>query len=185
MFRSHCRLGPVVARRSCSPTGIWSGDIFVTKLTPDGATVLYSTYLGGSGEESFQFGFKVDTAGDTYVCGNTTSTDFPTENPFQATNAGGASDGFVAKLNATGSALIYSSYLGGSGNDICYALTVDTTGNAYVSGTTNGGQDFPTVNPIQPTRAGNFDVFITKVNSTRSEERRVGKECRSRWSPYH
>jgi hypothetical protein len=121
---------------------------FVAKLNPAGSALVYSTYLGGSGMDQGS-GIAADTAGNAYVTGTTSSTDFPTANPLQAT-MDGPSDAFVAKLNAAGSALVYSTYLGGSGGDQGLGIAVDPAGNAYVTGAT-GSTDFPTVNPFQAT----------------------------------
>ncbi|MBA3441432.1 MAG: SBBP repeat-containing protein [Pyrinomonadaceae bacterium] len=126
----------------------------------------YSTYLGGS---SFEFDprIAVDTAGNAYVTGSTQSTDFPTVNPLQPTISR-FSDAFIAKLNADGSALLYSTYLGGSGNEFGDGIAVDAAGNAYVTGSTNS-TNFPTVNPLQPeigrspSSTPSTDAFITKI----------------------
>jgi hypothetical protein len=100
---------------------------------------VYSTYLGGSGDDNliaFPWGIlAVDNLGNAYVTGGTTSTNFPTVHPVQATSGGGY-DAYVAKLNPTGSALIYSTYLGGTGDDIGRGIAVDSNGNAYVTGQT-------------------------------------------------
>jgi hypothetical protein len=135
-------------------------DAFVAKLNAAGTALVYSTYLGGSNSDYGQ-GIAVDSLGNAYVTGYTRSTDFPTKNPLQAN--GGGWDAFVAKLNATGSALIYSTYLGGSGNDEAFGVAVDGTGNAYVTGYTTS-TDFPTQNPLQPANAGSMDVFVTKIS---------------------
>jgi hypothetical protein len=129
----------------------WSGDAFVAKLNPAGNALVYSTYLGGSGNDE-GFGIAADGAGNAYVTGSTTSTDFPTANSFQPSYAGGG-DAFVAELNSAGSALAYSTYLGGSGGDQGSGIAVDSAGNAYVTGTTASG-DFPTANPLQATNKG-------------------------------
>jgi len=113
----------------------------VTKLDSGGSALVYSTYLGGSGDEDGR-GIAVDAGGNAYVTGDTTSGNFPTTNgAFQVTYGGGG-DAFVAKLNATGSALVYSTYLGGSANDPGTAIKVDGSGNAYVAGYTFSS-DFP------------------------------------------
>src|SRR6266404_3675103 len=141
-------------------------DVFVTKLNATGSALVYSTYLGGSGDE-FGYGIAVDGAGNAYVTGWTTSTDFPTINPFQPTY-GGNSDAFVAKINPAGSALVYSSYLGGSGNDGGDSIAVDSAGNVYVTGSASS-TNFPTVSPLQPTYGGgNSDAFVAKINATGS-----------------
>jgi uncharacterized protein (TIGR03437 family) len=143
-------------------TNALRGDVFVAKLSANGSALVYSTYLGGSGTD-YGYGIAVDSAGNAYVTGLTTSTNFPTANSFQASNAGGT-DVFVAKLNAAGSALVYSTYLGGSSSDFGYGIAVDAAGNAYVTGQTYS-TNFPTANPLQATNAGNGDeVFVAKVN---------------------
>ncbi len=144
-----------------------SDDTFVTKLNASGSALVYSTYLGGSGDDDVQV-IAVDGSGNAYVTGNTTSTNFPTASPFQASHGGGGNDAFVAKLNAVGSALVYSTYLGGSGPDNGRAVATDSSGNAYVTGDTSS-TDFPTASPFQSTFAGGTrDVFVTKFNAAGS-----------------
>lgn len=142
---------------------------FVTKLNPEGDGLVYSTYLGGSGENQEGNGIAVDINGFAYVTGETTSTDFPTKNPFQATNKGPKFTAYLTKLNTLGNGLVYSTYLGGSGGqDEGNAIKVDSSGNVYITGETNS-KDFPTLNPIQPTPkpAGAAQTgFVTKINST-------------------
>ena len=138
-------------------------DVFITKLNPTGSALVYSTYLGGSGNDRGA-GIAVDSSGNVYVTGFTESTNFPTLNPFQATSGGGK-DAFVTKLNPTGNALVYSTYLGGSGNEIAAGIAVDSSGNAYVTGPTDS-TNFPTLNPFQATSGGGNDVFVTKLNPT-------------------
>ena len=139
-------------------------DTFVAKLSADGSTLLYSSYLGGSAEELAN-GVAVDTAGNAYVAGWTSSPDFPTMNPFQPAFGGAFDDAFVAKVSADGSALVYSSYLGGSDRDHGLGIAVDTSGNAYVTGGTLSS-NFPTRNALQPTLHGDRDAFATKVDAT-------------------
>lgn len=141
-------------------------DAFVAKLNPAGTAFVYSTYLGGSGTDS-AVGIAADGSGNAYVTGGTSSTNFPTMNPFQPANAGGSSDAFVAKLNPTGSALVYSTYLGGSGDDHGSGIAVDSTGNAYLEGAT-ASTNFPTVNPLQPANGGGYDILVAKLNPTGS-----------------
>ena len=107
-------------------------DAFVTKIQPSGAALVYSTYLGGNGVDQGS-GIAVDGTGNAYVTGSTASTDFPTMNPFQPQNANNV-DAFVTEINAGGSALVYSTYLGGKRADRGYAIAVDSSGDAYVTG---------------------------------------------------
>src|SRR5205807_1572641 len=134
-----------------------NADAFVTKLNPTGSALIYSTYLGGSGEEGGK-GIAVDSAGNAYVTGDTSSANFPTTpGAFQATSGGGNFDAFVTKLNPTGSALIYSTYLGGSGEEEGQGIAVDSAGNAYMAGVT-GATNFPTTPGAFQTANGGNDV---------------------------
>jgi hypothetical protein len=138
-------------------------DAFVTKINPSGSALVYSTYLGGGGSD-FGWGIAVDATGAAYVTGQTTSTNFPTfptASPLQGAFAGG-SDAFVTKINPAGSALVYSTYLGGVSTDDGRSIAVDATGAAYVTGQTYSG-NFPTLSPIQPDQLG-LDVFVTKID---------------------
>jgi len=139
-----------------------SHDVFVAKLNASGSGLIYSTYLGGSGDDR-GYGIAVDASGNAYVTGPTHSNDFPTANALQASRGGGLRDVFVTKLDATGSALIYSTYLGGLGDDRGYGIAVDPLGNAYVTGSTDS-TDFPTANAFQMENGGNDDAFIAKLN---------------------
>ena len=140
-------------------------DAFVAKLSSTGASLLYSTYLGGTGFDAGT-SIAVDGMGNAYVTGNTTSTNFPTQNPFQGSNAGNF-DVFITKLNASGSALVYSTYLGGSSRDTDSAIAVDAAGNAYVTGATES-TNFPTKNPLQASIGVSADAFVAKLNATGS-----------------
>src|SRR5438445_679977 len=152
-----------------------SGNAFVTKLNPTGSALVYSTYLGGSGASGdYGAGIAVDAAGNAYVTGITSSSDFPTTaGAFQTTFGGGLYDIFVTKLEPTGSALVYSTYLGGSALDKGYGIAVDTSGNAYVTGLTYS-TDFPTTpGAIQTTYSegglySGGDAFVTKLNAAGS-----------------
>lgn len=142
-----------------------SKDILVTKLTSNGQTVVWSTYVGGTGEDIAK-ALAVDAAGNAYVSG-TTSGAFPLQAALQP-NYAGSIDSFIFKLSASGSALEYSTYLGGSGADIASALAVDANGNAYLVGQT-ASANFPTAGPFQSTHAGGlFDGFVTKINAAGS-----------------
>ena len=119
-------------------------DVFVTKFDASGAALGYSTYLGGSDAEGFYNGdIAVGAAGDAYVTGFTISTDFPTTPGAFDTTLGGPSDAFMTKLDASGAALGYSTYLGGDSLDYGSSVAVDGVGNAYVTGATHS-MDFPT-----------------------------------------
>ncbi len=139
-----------------------SGDAFITKLSSNGSALTYSTYLGGTGSD-FGNGIAVDTSNSAYVAGYTTSTDFPMSTAYQGTLAGSV-DAFVTKLNSAGSALTYSTYLGGTDSDSGYGIAVDASGNAYVVGQTYSN-NFPTLGPFQATVGGGSDAFITKLSS--------------------
>jgi hypothetical protein len=137
---------------------------FVTKINPTGSALVYSTYLGGSGQD-LGLGIALDGTGDAYVTGITSSTSFPTMNPLQPAYGGGAWDAFVAKINRAGSALVYSTYLGGNGSDYGYGIAVDHTGNAYVIGNTLS-PNFPvTLGAFQTTYGGDQDAFVAKIAS--------------------
>ena len=139
------------------------GDVFVAKLNAAGTVLLYSTYLGGNGDDC-GFRIAVDASGSAYVFGDTTSTNFPTANPVQSAR-NGAVDAFVTKLNAAANAFVYSTYLGGNGTELGFAIAVDASGSAYLTGLTNSS-DFPTVSPIQPAFGGGIaDAFVTKLNA--------------------
>jgi hypothetical protein len=140
-------------------------DTFVTKLNRKGTALLYSTYLGGSSSFDAGHDIAVDNAGNAYVFGPTGSADFPTTpGAFQPAFAGGSSDVFVTKLNRTGTALVYSTYLGGSGFDGSNGIAVDENGHAYAAGLTDS-PNFPTTpDAFQPAFAGGGDVFVTKLN---------------------
>jgi hypothetical protein len=139
-------------------------DAFVTKIGPDGSTLAYSSYLGGGGVE-FAKAIAIDTAGNAYVTGNTESNNFPTTAAAQATYGGGL-DAFVTKVNAAGSAKVYSTYLGGSGGDPGSGLAVDAAGNAYVVGETDSS-NFP-ISPgaFQTTRSAPRDAFWAKYDAS-------------------
>jgi uncharacterized repeat protein (TIGR01451 family) len=151
------------------PVGAEAWDGFIAKIDPTGTTLLYATYLGGSGSDEVN-GIAVDAAGNAYLTGYTYSTDFPgvTGGSIQSAYAG-ERDAFLAKLNAAGSALIYSTYLGGAVTDHGKGVAIDASGNAYVTGFT-GSDDFPvTVGAFQTSFAGAVsDAFVTKVDSTGS-----------------
>jgi hypothetical protein len=125
--------------------------------------VVYSTYLGGNDPDN-GYGISVDSAGNAYVTGWTSSPDFPTLNALQSQHGGPPLDAFVTKLTASG-ALSYSTYLGGSGPDQGNGIAVDPAGNAYVTGYTSS-LNFPTLNAYQPNFSGLADAFVTKLTAS-------------------
>ena len=137
-----------------------SSDCFVTKFAADGLSLIYSTFLGGTGagSESGQ-GIAVEN-GSAYVTGYTQSSSFPFVNGFDFTYGGGI-DGFVTKLAANGSALVYSTYLGGSAQDMAFRIAVEN-GFAYVTGSTDSS-GFPSVNAYDSTLGGTRDCFMTRL----------------------
>lgn len=147
-----------------------STDAFVTKLASAGNSLIYSTYLGGSAPNNVERGMviKADLSGNAYVTGVTNSSNFPTTpNCYQPNLSGpGANDDvWITKINATGTALIYSTYLGGSSSESPLSLAINDAGNVYVGGT-SGSANFPLLNGAQMTYGGEWDGFITKLNTT-------------------
>lgn len=143
-------------------------DAFVTKVNASGTGFVYSTFIGGTNFDA-GFSIRVDTVGDVYVQGRTSSVDFPTTPGAYDTTFNGdgfdLGDVFVAKLNANGSALVYSTYLGGTASDHAQALAIDREGSAYVAGDTES-PDFPTTPGAHDlTLDGGRDAFLTKLNS--------------------
>lgn len=143
------------------------GNAFVSKLNPSGTALLYSTYLGGSGDD-FGNAIALDSSGDAYVAGRANSGDFPTTpGAFQTIFAGGAADAFVSKLNPGGTALLYSTYLGGNYQEFGNGIALDSAGSVYLTGGT-GSSNFPTTSgAFQTTNGGHdltFNTFITKLN---------------------
>ena len=161
---------------SFDPTFNGNTDAFVTKLNPAGSALVYSTYLGGSGEAASGtdagIGVAVDGTGNAYVTGWTGSEDFPTTSgAFQTALAAPGHDVFVTKMSMDGSALVYSTFLGSTRFDTGFGIAVDAAGHAYVTGVV-GFDDFPTTaNAFQTSRggsAGDTDAFVTKLNASGS-----------------
>ncbi len=136
-----------------------SADVFVTKLSAAGSSLIYSTYLGGSDFDG-STAIAVDDSGWAYVTGSTSSSDFPTVNPHDG-SYNDFWDGFVTGLSASGTSLVYSTYLGGNDMDIGYGIAVDGSGSAYVTGMTLSS-DFPLVNPYDGRLNGHDDSFVSK-----------------------
>ncbi|HEY5038399.1 MAG TPA: SBBP repeat-containing protein, partial [bacterium] len=154
-------------------TGTSLGNVFVTKLNPSGNALVYSTYLGGNGEPNGSEGDKgnaivVDVGGNAYVTGVTDSTNFPTTSGAYQIGPGdvtGNGDVFVTKLNPTGTGLVYSTYIAGVGGEEGFALTVDSTGKAYVGGETNSNNFPTTAGAYQTTLLGGDNGFISILNA--------------------
>jgi beta-propeller repeat-containing protein/putative Ig domain-containing protein len=151
-------------QKSCGidgSSGNCSVDSFVTKFSPTGKALVYSTYLGGSGRDE-PSGIAVDASGNAHVVGSTESADFPTMKPIQA-HLKGTSDAFAVRLNATGDALSFSTYHGGTATESGNAIALDAKSNIYLTGETTSA-DFPTQHPFQSSCAGACtSAFITKM----------------------
>jgi hypothetical protein len=141
-------------------------DVIVFKLNPTGTNVIYSAKVGGS-EIDYGHGIAVDNSGNAYVTGSTESTDFPiTTGAFNETNNDSSVDTFVFKLNATGSDLIYSTYIGGTSEDTGQSITIDSQNNAYITGYT-WSNDFPTTEgALKRTYENWTDIFVFKLNTS-------------------
>jgi hypothetical protein len=161
-----------------SPTAYQSSlmgaqNAFVAKLSPDAASLLGSTYLGGSGNDAAA-GLAVDALGDAYVAGYTQSIDFPRSDHAYQTKLGGCTPGpacpesaqnaFVSELSPLLVALDFSTFLGGSGQDAANAIALDSAGNVYVAGATTS-TDFPTAGAYQAHNAGTQNAFVTKLSA--------------------
>ncbi|HEX5410772.1 MAG TPA: SBBP repeat-containing protein [Terriglobia bacterium] len=139
-------------------------DIFVAKLNPSGTAFLYSVFLGG-GNLDKATGIAIDSSGDAYLAGYTSSTDFPvTAGSYQQSNAGNT-DAFLAKLDPTGATLSYSTYLGGGGIDFGRGVAVDASGDAFITGSTQS-TNFPTERPLQVGLDGGSDAFLAELDPT-------------------
>ena len=162
--RQGLRIGPAHSQ-SCNNCS----DAFVAKLNASGTVLDYLTILGGSNDDSNGQSIAVDSAGNAYVTGLTRASDFPTPNGFQVGGTRFRNKAFVAKLNASGSALLYATILSGSQDsfqsDIGRDIAADDAGNAYVTGGTSS-PDFPTKNALQPNIGGSGDSFLAKIDTT-------------------
>jgi len=156
---------------SSTESGLWpeGGKPFVAKFNGTGTALLYATFLSGSGLDAAT-GIALDASGDAYVVGTTSSTNFPTTlGVLQPTNSANGTTGFVAKLGSTGSSLLYSTYLGGSTSTRVNGVTVDGSGNAYVTGSTED-TNFPTTTGAYKSTAvtkvtvGASSAFVSKLN---------------------
>ena len=140
-------------------------DAVVFKLNANGSVLVYSTYVGGTAGD-YGNGITVDSFGSAYIAGHTGSLTFPIANARQPLFGGGFYDAFISKINAAGSALVYSTYLGGSGLDIAFGIALDGGRNAYVTGQTDS-PNFPTMNAYQPFYAGGgLDAVVSVLTTT-------------------
>ncbi len=153
------------------PTNHGGLDAFVTKFSAAGTTLAWSTFLGGNTDDR-AYGLAVTAAGEAYVTGNTQSLDFPLAQPLQPQYAGGAYDAFLAHIAAGGTSLVYSTYLGGGGDDGSgggdegrgHGIAANAAGLVYLAGGTSS-IDFPTRNPVQPAPGGILDAFVAQVSA--------------------
>ena len=139
---------------------------FLTKLTAAGSAIVYSTYLGGSGTGNIPQqvnAIAVDAGGNVYLAGTTGSPTFPATTGALRTAPNGLEDAFVSKINPAGSALVYSTFLGGSTSNWAAGIALDAAGDAYVAGSTSS-VDFPLVNGVQAGLNGNYDAFVSELN---------------------
>lgn len=148
-------------------------DAFVTVINPTTNAYVYSTFLGGAGTD-IGYGIAVDSTGDAYVTGSTTTATstlgFPASAGAAQTVYGTNTDAFITKLNPTGTAILYSTYLGGTGLDSASGIAVDKNGNAYLTGSTSS-TTFPVVGATQAALAGGSgtDAFVTEINAAGSQ----------------
>lgn len=138
-------------------------DAFVAKLTSSGAVLSYATYLGGSSDDSAN-GIAVDSSGNAYVTGATSSAGWATLAAYDTTQNGG-SDAFAAKLSATGAALTYATYVGGTGDDFGLGIAIDNTGSAYITGYT-GSSLWATASGNDTVSRGGYDTFLVKLSAS-------------------
>jgi len=145
---------------------------FVAKIAPTTGGLVYSTYLGGSANDEGN-GIAVDSSGATYITGATSSSNFPvTSGAYQSAYGSGSSgsNAFVTRLAGSGQSLLYSTYLGGSGTDAGYSIAIDSTGNAYIAGSTTS-TNFPTSDAFQSSNqasSGIANAFVTGLNASGS-----------------
>ncbi len=140
-------------------------DAFITEISSDATHFVWSTFAGGSSDD-FGYGIAVDAVGNTFVVGTTTSPDFPTDNAYQRTYQGGASDAFVMAYSPNGTNLIFSTFFGSHGTDDGNGIALDSNDNIYIAGDTDSDQFPVTAGAIQPTRKGNVDGVFAMFTPT-------------------
>ncbi|HYI98021.1 MAG TPA: SBBP repeat-containing protein [Bryobacteraceae bacterium] len=140
-------------------------DVFVSKISPAGDALVYSTFVGGSLDDLGFADIVVDAAGSAYVAGYTSSTNFPTRAPIQASLNGGRNDAFVARVSPQGNSLLYSTYIGGREQDEILGLALDRTGQVVIAGRTSS-PDFPqATNQFIGNTLGQFDIFLARLSA--------------------
>ena len=150
------------AFQTTNQSNVGFSDVFVTKLNAGGSALIYSTYIGGVLNDIGN-GVAIDSTGNAYVTGSTASPAYPTTAGAFQTTRSGSQDVFFTKLNAGGSALIYSTYVGGSNDDVATGIAIDSTGDAYVTGYTLSTNYPTTAGAFDTTHNGGGDVFVTKI----------------------
>ena len=156
---------PGAYNRNCD---CYHRDAFVTKISPNGSAIVFSTYLGGTDQDAIS-SIAVDSTGRVHVAGSTSSGDLPvTAGALQPTYSGGGADGFYARFSADGSSLQYATYLGGMFHDAANGVAVDAAGDAYVAGTTSS-PDFPISNAAntQGPQNGQMEAFLARFTASR------------------
>ena len=146
------------------PANAGDGDVFVVEFNPTGTGLLFSTFLGGTGDDT-PSQILLSSFGTLFIVGSTTSNNFPTTSAVFQPDFGGNQDAFLTEMKPDGTGLVYSTYIGGTGADFGTAVTVDGSGDAFVTGATQS-TDFPTRNPIQPGNVGLYDAYVTELSST-------------------
>jgi hypothetical protein len=152
-------------KNALQPNPSYGLDGFISKLNPTGGALVWSTYLGGGGNDQGN-GIGLDSQGNVYVTGDSNSPNFPLRYDLQDGNAGGY-DAFLSEVSAGGNSLVYSTQLGGSGNDFGTALTVGVTGTVYLAGYTYSA-NFPTAGPVQGLPGGAQDGFVAGAMTRRA-----------------
>jgi hypothetical protein len=151
-----------------------SQDLFVTKLTADGSSLVYSTYLGGSGTDEPK-GIRLDSANAAYVFGKTGSSDFPTVNPTQATFAGGSSDGFLSIINGNGSKLLFSTFVGGPGEDAVSSCVINPdNGDFYLTGFMQPSSQIASGSNVSPQATGDSQEYIEQLRRDSPDDWKLG-----------
>ncbi len=149
---------------SFQPALAGNRDAFLTHFSLAGNALLYSSFLGGSGDDE-AFGIAIDAPMNAYLTGRTNSADFPTLGPAQSLFAGGAYDAFVTRISPSGNSVVYSTYLGGAGDDQGRAIAINGALNTFVTGSTTSA-NFPTRSAFQANLSGPTDAFVTKLFPT-------------------